>query len=145
MNKRLIFIVFVALSVGACSGLHKKANRQAVEKLNNQFRQENYDEMYQQTSGILKRSISKEEFISKVRNMHEEMKNVDENLIWREDGNAHFDEGVFPDDNFSYRVMLKNGKQLQIQIDWNSPFQLCGLQVLQDPNDGIGTGFRYCD
>ncbi len=83
--------------------------------------------MYQQSSDILKRSISKEEFISVVKEIKGKMNGIDENLIWQEDKNAHFDEGLFRDDNFSYRVMSKNGKELQIQIDWNSPFRLCSL------------------
>jgi len=145
MNLKLASIAFMTLAFFACSGFQAEANKQAVERLNNQFRQENFDEMYQQSSGILKRSISKEEFISIVKVIRKKMQNVDEDFTWQEDKNTHFDEGVFRDDNFSYRIMSKNGKELQIQIDWNTPFQLCSLYIFQNPNESSGIGFRYCD
>ena len=145
MRKKFASIIFVTLTFFACSNYYKEANKQAVERLNNQFKQKNYDEMYQQSSDILKRSISKETFISIVEDVREKMKDVDENLVWQEDKNIHFDEGVYRDDNFSYRIMSKNGRKLQIQIDWNTPFQLCSLHVFSNINESSGTGFRYCD
>ena len=135
-------MAFVVLTFFACS---KYQNKLAVERLNNQFKQENYDEMYQQSSDVLKRSISKEEFISVVKDIRGKMKDVDENFIWQESQKLSFDEGVFRDDNFSFRVMSKNGKELHIEINWNTPFRLCSLSAYQDPNDSSGTGFRYCD
>lgn len=142
-RKLFSFLMFVCL-IG-CSIQYKEANKQAVNKLNNQFKQENYDEIYQQSSNFLKRSISKEEFVLIVKRIREKMKDVDENLVWEEDKNTHFDQSVFRDDNFSHRIMSKNGKKLQIQIDWNSPFRLCGLHVFQNPNESSGIGFRYCN
>lgn len=101
--------------------------------------------MYQQSSDILKRSISEKEFTVIVKEVRQKMKDVDENLIWREDKTVHFDEGVYRDDNFSYRIISKNGRELQIQIDWNTSFRLCSLYVFQNPNESSGIGFRYCD
>ncbi len=143
MSKKLAAITFVFLTLLAGCGIQKEANKRAVERLNGQFKRENYDEMYQQSSDILKRSISKEEFISKVKDIRQKMTDIDENLNWQESNKLHFDEAVFRDDNFSYRVMSKNEKELHIEINWNEPFRLCSLYVF--PNEGSGTGFRYCD
>lgn len=144
MSKKIALAIFLVLTFFACSS-YKKANRQAVERLNNQFKEENYDEMYKQSSNILRNSISKNEFISIVKEMREKMSNIDENLIWQESNKLHFDESVFRDDNFSYRIMSKNGKELHIQIVWNAPFQLCSLNILQNVNENSGIGFTYCD
>ena len=145
MSRKFASFIFVAVTFFAGCNNYKEANKQAVERLNNQFKQEKYDEMYQQSSDILKSSISKKEFTERVKEVREKMKDVDENFIWQEDKNIHFDEGVFRDDNFSYRTMSKNGKELQIQINWNKPFQLCSLYVFQNPNESSGIGFRHCD
>ena len=142
MSKKLTSITFLVMTFFACS---KYQNKHAVERLNNQFKQENYDEMYHQSSDILKRSISKEAFISVVKDIREKMKDVDENFIWQEGKKISFDEAVFRHDNFSYRVMSKSEKELHIQINWNSPFQLCSLYIFQNLNESQGIGFRYCD
>jgi len=145
MSKKLALSILVVLIFFAGCNYYREANKQAVERLNNQFKQENYDEMYQQSSDILKSSISKEEFISVVKDIRGKMKDVDENFAWQEDKNAHFDEAVFRDDNFSYRIMSKNERKLEIQIEWNTPFQLCSIEVFQNLNESSGKGFRYCD
>lgn len=145
MCKKIASIAFIILTLLSCSNFQKEANKRAVEKLNNQFKQENYDEMYHQSSSILQHSITKDEFISIVKEIRKKMSEVDENLTWQESDKLHFDESVFRDDNFSYRIMSKTGRELHIEISWNTPFQLCGLSIYENPNESSGIGFRYCD
>jgi hypothetical protein len=145
MNKKLSSIILIVLISFGCSMYYEKANDQAVERLNTLIKQGNYDEIYNQSSEILRRSISKEEFISKMKIATEQMKQVDETLTWEKDETMLFDKSVFRVEDFSYRVVSKNGKKAGIQIDWNTPFQLCSLHVLPNPYENDGVGFRYCD
>lgn len=144
MNKKPASFFFIALISFSCSIYYNKANDQAVERLNAQIKQEKYDEIYSQSSEILRRSISKEEFISKMKIATERMKQIDDSLTWKKDETALFDKSMYRDDNFSYRIVSKNGKKTGIQISWNESFRLCGLSVV-DYNDGDGNSFRYCD
>ncbi len=144
MNKKLASFFFITLISFSCSVYYNKANDQAVERLNSQIKQEKFDEIYSLSSEILRRSISKEEFISKMKIATERMKEFDDSLAWKKDETALFDKSIFHAENFSYRIVSKNGKKTGIQIDWNESFRLCGLSVV-DYNDGNGKSFRYCD
>mgnify|MGYP001462710450 CR=1 FL=1 len=144
MRFKIVLVTFVLLSAFACSTYYKKANENAVEKLNAQIKKEKYDEIYSQSSEILKRTISKEEFNSKMKIATERMKEFDDSLTWKKDETALFDKSISRDDNFSYRIVSKNEKKTGIQINWNESFRLCGLSVV-DYNDGNGNSFRYCD
>jgi hypothetical protein len=144
MNKKLASFFFIALISFSCSIYYNKANDQAVERLNAQIKQEKYDEIYSQSSEILRRAISKEEFISKMILATERMKEFDDSLTWKKDETALFDKSVFHAQNFSYRIVSKDGKKTGIAIDWNESFKLCGLSVA-NYNDGNGNSFRYCD
>jgi hypothetical protein len=144
MNKKLASFFFIALISFSCSIYYNKANDQAVERLNAQIKQEKYDEIYSQSSEILRRSISKEEFVSKMKIATEKMKEFDDSLTWKKDKTALFDKSVFHAENFSYRIVSKNEKKTGIQIDWHESFKLCGLSVA-DYNYGNGNSFRYCD
>ena len=144
MKKKSASIILIVLISSACSIYYEKNNDQAVEKLNSQIKQEKFDEIYSQSSEILRRSISKQEFIFKMKIATDRMKEFDDSLTWMKDETALFDKSIYRDDNFSYRIVSKNGKKTGIQIDWNESFRLCGLSVV-DYNDGDGNSFRYCD
>jgi len=144
MNKKLTSIIFIISILASCSVVLQKANDRAAERLNTQIKQERYDEIYNQSSESLRRSITKEEFNSKMKIATERMKEFDDSLTWKKDETARFDKSVFHAENFSYRIVSKNGNKTGIKIDWIESIKLCGLSVV-DYNDGNGNSFRYCD
>jgi len=141
----MIITAILLFLVVACSIGYREANNLAVEKLRQQLVNEKFDDIYDQSSGITKAQLSREEFVEKIGIATGKLREIDPNLNWRRDERGSPEEGVYRDDNWSSLILEKNGRRIDVQLDWGQPFSLCGMLISGDIPDGGIRVFRNCD
>ena len=137
-------IVMTCLLVG-CSFHYREGNDKAVERLRQQLLDERFDEIYEDSSSITREQLTRDEFVEKIRNATSELKAFDKDLKWRRDERGSPETAVYSDDNWSSFNMEKNGRQINVQLDWGPPFELCGMLISGDIPEGGIRVFRNCD
>jgi hypothetical protein len=126
LNKFLCLIFLVGFA--SCSANYKEINDKSVEKLRSQIIEGKYEEIYAQSTSLVKSTISKAEFIERMEVAVKAMKEVDENLNWQKGGNEDNFYNDFPVTENSYRELVKDKKRIGIFIYW-SDFNLCGFEI----------------
>ncbi len=141
------FIVSLFLYIFVFYGCidYRKTNDSAVEKLRQQLIDERFDDIYDHSSDITRSQLTREEFIGKLKVATRELKDVDNELNWRRDERSSPDTGVYRDDNWSSLVLEKNGRRVDVQLDWDPPFDLCGMLISGDIPERGNRVFRNCD
>jgi len=117
------------LTILSCSIDYKEANDKAVEKLNAQVKAEKFEEIYNNSSEITRSTISKSEFVERMKKAVEKMKEVDKTLNWQK---IESEENFYKDNpvsETSVRKLAKNGKTIGIFIYWANYFTLCGFEI----------------
>ncbi len=146
MNKVLcIWILIASLWLApACSPNYRDSNDKAVEKLRQQLISEKFGEIYEGSSSITRAQLSQDDFVEKMKDAATILKEVDPELSWKKvEGSP--EPAVYRDDNWSSLNLEKNGRKINIQLDWNSPFHLCGMLIGGDIPEGGLRVFRNCD
>jgi hypothetical protein len=132
--------VFCACMLGA-----RRANDRAVEKLRNRLVSKQFIEIYNDSSEITHAQITRDEFVSRMTAMTSLITDIDEDLNWHRDERDSTEPAVYYDENWSALVLEKNGRRVDIGLDWSGGFHLCGISISGDiPQKGVGI-FRNCD
>ena len=119
-------------------------NDKAVEKLRQQLMDEKFDQIYDESSDISRAQLSREEFLDRIKVATHELKDVDPGLNWRR-VDASPEPAVYRDDNWSSLNLERDGQKVNIQLDWDPPFALCGMLVSGDIPERGNRVFRNCD
>jgi hypothetical protein len=112
----------------ACSDDVKARNEQAVENLNVQIKREKFDEIYEQSTNQVKTTISKNDFIERMKVAVRSMKSVDPALNWTIKGDQKEFYRDFSIEDTSLRTLESNAKTINIWIYWDN-FSLCGFET----------------
>lgn len=142
------FFLFVGLSLcffSGCSVGSKDVNDRYVERLRQQLLQEKFDEVYDESSDIVRGQLTRSEFVDKLRAATVELKSIDKNLNWQRDGRGSPEPAVYREDNWSSLNLEKDGRNANVQLDWDPPFDLCGMSISGDIREGGIRVFRNCD
>lgn len=143
VNKTAHFATWVALYlfIGlACSINYRPANDRAVERLRQELLNEKFSEIYDGTSSITKAQVRHEEFAEKMKGVTGMLKSIDKELKWRRDERGSPEEAVYRDDNWSSLILEKDGRRVDISLDWDTTtdlsFALCGMSISGDIPEG---------
>jgi hypothetical protein len=139
-----LLLFSISLSTG-CTENYSQANDAAVEKLRQQLIAGRYGEIYRDSSEITKAQLTSDEFTNKMSTLHLFLSEIDEDIKWRRDERGSPEKAVYSEDNWSSLILEKNGRSMNIQLSWNDPFKLCGIEVSGDVPDGGMRLFRNCD
>ncbi|MBC7901255.1 MAG: hypothetical protein H7070_14510 [Saprospiraceae bacterium] len=140
----ILTLLYLCFAFG-CSSNYKEANNKAVETLRHQLVNDRFGEIYDQSSEITKSQLTRKQFVEKIGIAVGKMKEIDPNLSWRRDERGSPEEAVYRDDNWSSLILEKNGRRIDIQLDWAQPFTLCGMSISGDIAEGGIRVFRNCD
>lgn len=143
IQSAVLVIVAVSLALGGCMS-YGPASDAAVEKLRMRLISENFDEIYSNTSGVTKAQLTRDEFVERIKEVSSELKSIDPEIHWQRSSHTA-DEAVFRDDNFSWMHLEKDGRQLDVQLDWAPDFRLCAMSTFTDINGSGKRIFRNCD
>ena len=105
---------------------------------------EKFDEIYDESSDITRAQLAREEFLDRIKVATHELKDVDPGLNWRR-VDASPEPAVYRDDNWSSLNLERDGRKVNIQLDWDPPFALCGMLVSGDIPERGNRVFRNCD
>jgi hypothetical protein len=124
----------------------RDANDAAVERLRKDVVSERFGEIYQSTSGVTRAQLSRDEFITKLKQASAELKRVDREVNWVRNETILYDRAVFRDDNFSSLDLANHGEKINVILDWAPGFELCGMAIHFDEVSSTGMKvFRNCD
>jgi len=137
-----LIILSIFLALGCFS--YRKGNDRAVETLRQQLIHEKFNEVYEGASDITRAQITREQFVEWMENATATLKGVDSEINWRRDERGSPEEDVYREDNWSSLNLEKNGRRLNVQVDWAERFALCGITISGDIPEG-GIRFRNCD
>lgn len=137
-------LIFLSLVLAGCKIPYRDMNVQSVERLRKQMVQERYEDIYDQSSDILRAQITKVEFVNGLKKAGEDLRAIDPELRWiRIEGSP--EPAVYYDENWSSLHLEKDSRKADIQLDWNSGFRLCGMLINGDIPNGANRVFRNCD
>lgn len=150
--KSVLFSVLILcfLIGGGCldqsSSGQRSANDAAVEKIRLRLSQEEFDEVYNESSSTTRAQLTRDEFVTQLKSAVQILKSIDPELDWRRDERGSPEIAVYRDDNWSALVLERAGRRVDIQLDWEEGrFRLCGMLISGDvPNGGVRV-FRSCD
>ncbi len=134
MNQRIILVcaILILILFSDCSQNRDVSSNKIVEKLESQIKSENYEQIYSESSRVVRSHISKEEFFEKMNTAVGRMKNIDESMCFEKDESRNLQNGdVYRDLHFVYRKIEKSGKKLNVFVtfDFSSSkpefFDLC--------------------
>jgi hypothetical protein len=143
-SKAILVLVVGCIAVN-CSVNYRGANQVAVEKLRQQLIAERFDEIYRDSSGITRASMTSDEFANEMTAATEWLKDLDPELRWRRDERGSPEEAVYRDDNWSSLILEGKGKGVVVHLWWGESFKLCGFEIGGDVPEGGRRVFRTCD
>jgi len=122
-----------------------RANDTAVEKLRQRLIARQFIEIYNDSSVITRAQLTRDEFVSKMGAMTALITDIDGDLNWHRDERGSPEPAVYRDENWSALILEKNGRRVDIDLDWARGFHLCGINISGDiPERGVRV-FRNCD
>ena len=117
MPRRKISVCVILILFSSCLLNRDAVADERMKKIELQIKSGNYEQIYNESSEIVRNLVSKEEFIEKMNNAVGRMKNIDEALNFQKDENRDMRNGdVYGDLHFIYRKIEKNGKKLYIFV-----------------------------
>jgi hypothetical protein len=145
-GKQVIVLMLIVVSVALGKGCidYRQANDAAVKKLRIRLLNEDFDDMYKNTSNVTQAQLSRDEFVSRLQDVTGELKSIDPELNWRRVDHTP-DNAVFKDDNFSWVYLEKDGHKFNVQMEWAPGFQLCGMSTFTELEGSGKRIFRNCD
>jgi hypothetical protein len=115
---------------------YKAQNGRTVKKLNEQIKGERFEEIYDQASSQMKTTISKKDFVEGMKLAPVSMKEIDESLNWKNNGNQDdFYRDYSVNDTF-YGALEKDNRRIGIFIYWTDNFILCGFGTCSSDKTG---------
>lgn len=130
MNKKIFSVLFVVLISLACLD-YQKANENAFDKLNIQIKAERFDEIYEQSSTLLRDKISKKEFVERMIFAIKSLKEIDSMLNWQKPKNQDEFSRDYSIKDTTFRRIEKGEKSIGIFIYWTENFTLCGFETTE--------------
>lgn len=144
MKYRILFFIVLGFFLSSACIDYRSTNIRAVAKLRQQLLEEKYDEIYGGASNITRTEINQEDFVERIKTAGAELKDIDPELRWsRVEGSP--EPAVYSDENWSSLDLERNGRKANIQLDWDSAFELCGLLISGDIPEKGNRVFRNCD
>jgi len=134
-NARGLSILIVLLAIGVSIWwITRVPSKQALaDKLNSQLREEKFAQLYDEADDMLRRNVTKEKFIQRMKVAESKLKAIDEKLDFKRDLEA---EKGFPDGRPVILVLQKLGtgnKSVLVMSHWNTKGQFFNLAVLPEP------------
>ncbi len=134
----------MACLLSGCPDPDSANNDRAVEKLRQQLLLNKYEDIYDGASSVTREQITQKEFEEKMKEAATILKDVDGQINWVRN-KASPEPAVYREDNWSSLELEKNGRNINVQLDWSPVFHLCGMLISGDiPNAGVRI-FRNCD
>jgi hypothetical protein len=134
-SRQLFCLIILAGVTISCTIDNKEANERAVESLNKQLKAEEFELIYNQSSNLAKSSVSKNEFIERMKAAVALMKESDENLNWKKSENEDEFYRDYSVEDTSIRTLDNQSENSTVWIYWSDNFTLCGFEVVNSKRE----------